>query len=160
MTHDAPSMPVKKGKPANSESQPSNSPLEGSEREESDTERPLSKSAAKKKPPASTKERVTQPMGKVFTATAPSQEEIPKALAEHANAVIPTKPKKKVNLGRGQGLLGGFGGIGGIGASSINWGGEMGGYGIPLALSSPAKGGGDNPVNALQGSMFTFGANR
>lgn len=157
MTHDAPSMPVKKGNPANSESQLSNPALEGSKREESDTERPLPKSAAKRNPPASTKERVTQPMGK---ATAPSQEEIPKTLAEHANAVTPTKPKKKVNLGRGQGLLGGFGGIGGIGASNINWGGEMGGYGIPLTFSSPAKGGGDNPVNALQGSMFTFGANR
>jgi hypothetical protein len=160
MTHDASSRPVKKGKPANSQPELLNPPLEDSKGKESDAEGTLPKPAAKKKPPASTKETVTQPKVKVMATPALSQEEVPRTLVERPNAIAPAKPKKKVNLGRGQGLLGGFGGIG---ASSINWGGEMGGsnvYGIPLTLSSPIKGGRDNAVNASQGSMFTFGANR
>ena len=157
-THDLSPEPVKKDKPVNSQLQLSNPSPEGDDREESDVQVTLPKPAAKKKPPSSRKEKATRPKEKVSTTTAPSQEE--KTLVKHADAVAPTKPKKKVNLGGGRGLLGG---IGGIGASSINWGGEMGGsnvYGIPLTLSSPIKGGRDEEVKALQGSMFTFGANR
>lgn len=148
---------VKNGKSANSQPQ---RPPERDEGEEPDVQVTLPKPVPKKKPPALRKEKATQPKEEASTATAPSQEKKPKTLAEHAGAVAPTKPTKKVNLGSGRGLLGVFGGLGGIDASNINWGGEMGGsnvYGIPLTLSSPVKGGRDE---ASQGSMFTFGANR
>jgi len=159
--YDTSSRPPKKGKPTNSQPQPAHPPLEGDEREESDAQGTLPRPAAKKKPPAPRKEKATQP--KVSTTTTPPLEKKPKIPTEHAHPVAPTKPKKKVNLGGGRGLLGGFGGLGGIGASSINWGREIEGsdaYGIPLTLSSPIKGGRDEAVKASQGSMFTFGANK
>jgi hypothetical protein len=112
--------PVKKDKRTNSQPPPSNSPPEGDDGEESDVQVALPRPAAKKKSAA------TQPTGKATAA--PSQgERKPKTPAEHADAIAPTKPKRKVNLGGGRGLLGGFGGLGGLGglgASSINWGGE------------------------------------
>lgn len=162
-TYDVSLRPVKNGELANSQPQLANRPPEDDEREEPDVQVTLPKPAAKKKPPASRKEKAIQSKERASTTTAPSQEKKPKTPAEQADAVAPAKPKKKVNLGGGRGLLGGFGGLGGIGASNINWGGEMGGpsvYGIPLTLSSPVKGAGGEPVKAPQGGMFTFGANR
>lgn len=157
------SKPVKKDKPANSQPQLSNLPPEGDEREESDAPVTRPKLAEKKKSSASRKEKMTQAKVMLSMSTIPSQEEQLKTPAGHANTVVPTKTKNKVKLGGGRGLLAGFGGLGGIGASSINWGGEMGGsngYGIPPILSSPIKGGRDEATKAPQGSMFTFGANK
>lgn len=155
---------MKKDKPANSRSQLSDLPPEGEEREESDTQVTRPKLAEKKKSPASRTEKATQAKAMLSMGAIPAQEEKNlKNLAEHADTVAPTKTKKKVKLGGGRGLLVGLGGLGGIGASSINWGGEMGGsngYGIPSTLSSPIKAGRDETTKAPQGSMFTFGANR
>jgi hypothetical protein len=163
-TYDVSSKPVKKDKPANSQPQLSSPPPKGDEREESDAQVTPPKRAEKKKSQMSRKEKATQAKVKVSMSTIPSQEEkFLKSPVEHADTLAPTKTKKKVNLVGGRGLLAGFGGLGGIGASSIKWGGEMGGsnvYGIPLTLSSPTKGGRDEATKALQGSMFTFGANK
>lgn len=152
---------MKKDKNANPQPQISNQPPDGDEREESDAQVTRPKLTAKKKPPVS---KATQAKVKLSIGTIPSQEEKKsKTPAEYADTVAPTKTKKKVNLGGGRGLLAGFGGLGAIGASSINWGGEMGGsnaYGIPPTLSSPIKTGRDEATKAPQGSMFTFGANR
>jgi hypothetical protein len=154
---------VKKAKPANSRPKLSNLPPEGDEREESGAQVTRLKLAEKKKSPASRKEKATQAKVMLTMGITPSQEEKLETLAEHADDVASTKTKKKVKLGGGRGLLAGFGGLGGIGASSINWGGEMGGsnvYGIPPSLSSPIKIGRDEATKVPQGSMFTFGANR
>jgi len=151
---------VKKDKPAKSQAQLSNLPPARDEREELGSQVTFLKPAEKNISPASRKEKATQ--AKVLMGTIPSQGKTLKTLAEHTDTVAPIKTKKKVNLGGGRGLLGGFGGLGRIGASSINWGEEIGGsnmYGTPLTLSSPIKGGRDEATKPPQGSMFTFGVN-
>lgn len=152
---------MKKDKNATSQPQISNLPPNGNEREVSDAQVTRPKQTEKKKFPVS---KATQAKAKLSMGTIPSQEEKKlKTQAEHTETAAPTKTKKKLNLGGGRGLFAGFGGLGAIGASSINWGGEMGGsnaYGIPPTLSSPIKTGRDEATKAPQGSMFTFGANR